>query len=157
MSTDTTAAVAAREPELLGQIGVPMGGTAAIGLETARRARSEGAEVILTGRNAERLERAAAEVGARSTAAFDVTDAAALDRFFDRLPARIPRVRVTGRGPYNPPLAELDRDRARQDFEDHQWLAMALAQHAVGRVRPGGTLIFMGGTGGRRPGPPPSG
>jgi NAD(P)-dependent dehydrogenase (short-subunit alcohol dehydrogenase family) len=27
-----------------------------------------------------------------------------------------------------------------------------VAQHAVGRVRPGGTLLFMGGTGGRRPG-----
>jgi NAD(P)-dependent dehydrogenase (short-subunit alcohol dehydrogenase family) len=30
---------------------------------------------------------------------------------------------------------------------------MAIAQHAVGRVRPGGTLIFMGGTGGRSRGP----
>jgi NAD(P)-dependent dehydrogenase (short-subunit alcohol dehydrogenase family) len=29
---------------------------------------------------------------------------------------------------------------------------VAVAQHAIGRVRPGGTLLFMGGTGGRRPG-----
>jgi NAD(P)-dependent dehydrogenase (short-subunit alcohol dehydrogenase family) len=28
-----------------------------------------------------------------------------------------------------------------------------VAQHAVGRVRPGGTLVFMGGTGGRSRGP----
>jgi NAD(P)-dependent dehydrogenase (short-subunit alcohol dehydrogenase family) len=28
-----------------------------------------------------------------------------------------------------------------------------LAQHAVGRVRPGGTLLFIGGTGARRAGP----
>src|SRR6185312_12385996 len=56
MSTDTTAAVSAREPELLGQIVVAIGGSAGIGLETARRARTEGAEVILTGRNPERLE-----------------------------------------------------------------------------------------------------
>ena len=153
MTTDTTVAVTPREPELPGQIVVAIGGSAGIGLETARRARSEGAEVILTGRNADRLERAAAEVGARGTAAFDVTDAAALDRFFDGLPAQIDHVMVTGPGPYYAPLAELDRDRARQDFEDHQWLAMAFAQHAVGRVRPGGTLIFMGGTGGRSRGP----
>ena len=33
------------------------------------------------------------------------------------------------------------------------WLAVAVAQHAVGRVRPGGTLLFMGGTGGRSRGP----
>ena len=51
-----------------------IGGSAGIGLETARRARAEGAEVVLTGRNPERLEQAAQEVGARSTAAFDATD-----------------------------------------------------------------------------------
>jgi NAD(P)-dependent dehydrogenase (short-subunit alcohol dehydrogenase family) len=33
------------------------------------------------------------------------------------------------------------------------WLAVAVAQNAVGRVRPGGTLLFMGGTGGRSRGP----
>jgi NAD(P)-dependent dehydrogenase (short-subunit alcohol dehydrogenase family) len=149
MTTDTTVAVTPREPELSGQIVIAIGGSAGIGLETARRARAEGAEVILTGRNAERLERAAAEVGARGTAAFDATDPAALDRFFARLPAQIDHVMVTGPGPYYAPLAELDRDRAREDFDHHLWLAVAVAQHAVGRVRPGGTLIFMGGTGGR--------
>ena len=153
MTTDTTAAVTPREPELPGQIVVAIGGSAGIGLETARRARAEGADVILTGRNAERLERAAAEVGARSTAAFDATEPAALDRFFDGLPAQIDHVMVTGPGPYYAPLAELDRDRAHEDFDDHLWLAVAIAQHAVGRVRPGGTLIFMGGTGGRSRGP----
>ena len=39
-----------REPELLGQTVVVIGGSAGIGLETARRARAEGANVILTGR-----------------------------------------------------------------------------------------------------------
>src|SRR5512142_256403 len=153
MTTATPAAVGAREPELSGQIVVAIGGSAGIGLETARRARAEGAEVILTGRNPERLERAAAEVGARGTAAFDATDPAALDRFFDGLPAQIDHIMVTGPGPYYAPLAELDRDRARQDFDHHLWLAVAVAQHAVGRVRPGGTLVFMGGTGGRSRGP----
>src|SRR5437763_12932787 len=138
MTTDTTVAVTPREPELPGQIVVAIGGSAGIGRETARRARAEGAEVILTGRNRERLEQAAAEVGARGTAAFDATDPAALDRFFDGLPARIDHVMVTGPGPYYAPLAELDQEKARQDFDDHVWLAVAVAQHAVGRVRPGG-------------------
>ena len=48
------------EPELLGQTVVVIGGSAGIGLETARRARAEGADVVLTGRNPERLEQAAA-------------------------------------------------------------------------------------------------
>ena len=57
-----------REPELLGQTVVVIGGSAGIGFETARRARAEGAKVILTGRTAERLQHAASEVDALSTA-----------------------------------------------------------------------------------------
>jgi len=47
------------EPELAGQTVAVIGGSAGIGLETARRARAEGAEVILVGRDAERLGRVA--------------------------------------------------------------------------------------------------
>jgi len=149
----TTAPAAHHEPELAGQIVVAIGGSAGIGLETARRARAEGAEVILTGRDPGRLQHAAAEVGARGTAAFDATDPAALDRFFADLPGPIDHVMVTGPGPYYAPLLGLDRERAHRDFDAHIWLAVSVAQHAVGRVRPGGTLLFMGGTGGRRRGP----
>ena len=67
----TTAVSTQREPELVGQTVVVIGGSAGIGLETARRARGEGAEVVLTGRDPERLGRAARDVDARSTAAFD--------------------------------------------------------------------------------------
>jgi NADP-dependent 3-hydroxy acid dehydrogenase YdfG len=40
-----------------------IGGSAGIGLEVARRARAEGADVILTGRDPERLQHAASELG----------------------------------------------------------------------------------------------
>ena len=141
------------QAELLGQTVVVIGGSAGIGLETARRARAEGADVILTGRNPERLERAAAELGAQRTLAFDATDFDRLERFFHELPTPIDHVLVTGPGPYYAPLADLDRERAHHDFDAHLWLAIAVAQQAVGRVRPGGTLLFMGGTGGRGRGP----
>ncbi len=152
MTSPATPGAVQREPELAGQTVVVIGGSSGIGLETARRARAEGADVILTGRNPDRLQAAAAEVGARQTAAFDATDPAALDRFFADLPGAIDHVMVTGPGPYYAPLADLDRERAHRDFDAHPWLAVAVAQHAVGRVRPGGTLLFMVGTGGRRPG-----
>ena len=148
-----TTATTQRQPELTGQTVVVIGGSAGIGLESARRARAEGASVVLTGRNPDRLERAAAELGALSSAAFDATDPAALDRFFGDLPEAIDHVMVTGGGPYYARLADLDRERAHRDFDEHLWLAVAVAQHAAGRVRPGGTLVFMGGTGGRRRGP----
>jgi NAD(P)-dependent dehydrogenase (short-subunit alcohol dehydrogenase family) len=139
-----------REPELLGQTVVLIGGSAGIGLETARRARSEGADVILTGRNPERLEQAARDVDARSTAAFDATDAAELKRFFDGLPDPIDHVLITGPGPSYTPLLEMDADQVREALGGHVVLGLEVARHAAGKMRPGGTLIFMGGTGGRR-------
>jgi len=154
MTTDTTTAASTqREPELSGQTVVVIGGSAGMGLETARRARAEGAQVILTARNPDHLKRAGAEIGAHDTAAFDATNWAALDRFFAGLPGTIDHVMVTGPGPYYAVLADLDHDRAHRDFDDHQWLAIEVARHAVGRVRPGGTLLFMAGTGGRSRGP----
>jgi NAD(P)-dependent dehydrogenase (short-subunit alcohol dehydrogenase family) len=153
MTSPPTPDPGSRPPELAGQTVVVIGGSAGIGYETAKRARAEGAEVILAARNHERLQQAAAELGARQTAAFDATDPAALDRFFAGLPGTIDHVLVTGPGPYYAPLADLDRSQAHRNFDEHQWLAVAVAQHAAGTVRPGGTLLFMSGTGGRARGP----
>jgi NAD(P)-dependent dehydrogenase (short-subunit alcohol dehydrogenase family) len=142
--------VTQREPELLGQTVVLIGGSAGIGLETARRARSEGADVVLTGRDPERLERAALDVDAQSTATFDATDAAALKRFFDGLPDPIDHVMVTGPGPRYVPLLEMDADDVREALSDHVVLGLEVARNAAGKMRPGGSLTFMGGTGGRK-------
>ena len=54
MSTAASASPLQRQPELLGQTVVVIGGSAGIGLETARRARTEGAKLILTGRDPDR-------------------------------------------------------------------------------------------------------
>jgi NAD(P)-dependent dehydrogenase (short-subunit alcohol dehydrogenase family) len=140
-----------REPQLLHQTVVVIGGSAGIGLETARRARAEGAEVILTGRNPERLQHAALELDALSSAAFDATDFNRLAQFFDELPTPVDHVLVTGPGPDYAPLAELDFERARRNVEAHLFLPMHVARNATGKVRPGGTLLFTSGTGGRRP------
>jgi NAD(P)-dependent dehydrogenase (short-subunit alcohol dehydrogenase family) len=150
MSTPTSASPSPREPELLGQTVLVIGGSAGIGLETARRARAEGANVILTARNPERLQSAASEVGALSTAAFDATDFERLGRFFNELTTPIDHVLVTGPGPYYAPLAKFDVEKARRDIEAHLLLPIQVAQNAARKVRPGGTLIFIGGTGGRR-------
>ena len=90
---------------LVGQTVVVIGGSAGIGLETARAARAEGAVMVTAGR------------------------------------------------PYYAPLAEIDFEQARRSFDDHLFLALRVAQHAPATLRPGGSLLFMGGTGGRRRGP----
>jgi short-subunit dehydrogenase len=105
MTTATTGVSTQRDPELLGQTVLVIGGSAGIGLETARRARAEGASVILTGRNPERLKQAARELDAQRTAAFDANDPAALQAFFQELTTPIDHVMVTAGAPhYGPPL-----------------------------------------------------
>jgi NAD(P)-dependent dehydrogenase (short-subunit alcohol dehydrogenase family) len=139
-----------REPELLGQTVVVIGGSAGIGLETARRARAEGADVILTARNPERLEQAALEVDAQRTAAFDASDPASLRSFFQDLPTPIDHVMVTAGAPhYGSPL-DMAPEEARRGLTEHPLLALEVARNAAAKVRPGGTLLFLGGTGGRR-------
>ena len=61
MTSAIFASLTQREPELLEQTVVVIGGSAGIGLETARRARAQGAKLILTGRSPERLQRAASQ------------------------------------------------------------------------------------------------
>ena len=151
MSTPTAASPIQREPELLGQTVVVIGGSAGIGLETARRAHAEGARLILTGRNPEPLQRAATELEALSTAAFDATDPASLEGFFRDLPATIDHVMVTAGRPSYGRLLDMDFEQARRALDTHLLLMLQVARNAAHKVKPGGTLLFMGGTGGRRP------
>lgn len=151
MTAATTDDPGRREPALRGQTVVVIGGSAGIGLETARRARAEGADVILTGRNPERLQRAAKELGARSTAAFDATDPAALARFMRDLPTPIDHVMVTAGRPRYGRLADMDLAEVRRALDEHLLVALQVARGAVGKVRASGTLLFMGGTGARQP------
>jgi NAD(P)-dependent dehydrogenase (short-subunit alcohol dehydrogenase family) len=142
-----------RGPELAGQTVVVIGGSAGIGLETARRAQAEGADVILTGRNPDRLTQAALELGARRTAVFDASDPAALQRFFGDVPAPIDHVMITAGGPRYGSLLELDSAQVRDAISERVVLALEVARNAAGQMRPGGTLLLMGGTGGRHVGP----
>jgi NAD(P)-dependent dehydrogenase (short-subunit alcohol dehydrogenase family) len=132
---------------------VVLGGSAGIGLETARAAADAGAQVVITGRSRDRLERAAAEVSASSTALFDVTDIAALDEFFAGLSSGIDQIMLTAGSPHYGPLLQMSADEVRSAMSDHVVTALAVAGHAARLVRPGGSLVLMGGTGARRVAP----
>jgi NAD(P)-dependent dehydrogenase (short-subunit alcohol dehydrogenase family) len=60
---------------------------------------------------------------------------------------------VTGPGPYYARLEDFDIEEARRDVDAHVFVPVQVARNAIGRVNPGGTLLFMGGTGGRRTAP----
>jgi NAD(P)-dependent dehydrogenase (short-subunit alcohol dehydrogenase family) len=151
MSATITASHIGQKPELVGQTVVVIGGSAGIGLETARRASAEGAKVILTGRSPEALRRAASEIDAQSTSAFDATDPALLAQFFRDLPTSIDHIMVTAGRPTYGRLIDMDLAHARRALDEHFSLLIEVARNAANKVKAGGTLIFMGGTGGRRP------
>jgi NAD(P)-dependent dehydrogenase (short-subunit alcohol dehydrogenase family) len=151
MNTAVTVPHVLREPELLGQTVVVIGGSAGIGLETARRASAEGAKLILTGRDAERLQRAASEVHVLRTTAFDATDPALLGQFFRELPTSIDHIMVTADRPHYGRLIDLDFAHARRALGERVSFFIEVARNAADKVKAGGTLIFMGGTGSRRP------
>jgi NAD(P)-dependent dehydrogenase (short-subunit alcohol dehydrogenase family) len=150
MNRATASVPAGCQPALAGQTVVLIGGSAGIGLETARRAKAEGAEVILTGRNPDRLSAAGAEVGAQGTAAFDASDAPAVARFFHDLTGPIDHVMVTAGAPAYGPLLQMDSEQVRQALSDRVVVALLIARSAAGKMRPGGSFLFIGGTGGRR-------
>jgi NAD(P)-dependent dehydrogenase (short-subunit alcohol dehydrogenase family) len=150
MAASTNSSPVQRERDLLGQTVLVIGGSSGIGLETARLARAKGADIILTARDPDRLHRVGLELAA-SIAAFDATDFGRLERFFNALPAPIDHLLVTGPGPYYAPLSEFDLNAARHDLDAHLMLPLQVAKDAASKVRPGGTMLFMGGVGGRRP------
>jgi NAD(P)-dependent dehydrogenase (short-subunit alcohol dehydrogenase family) len=122
-----------------------------MGLETARQVRAAGGELVLVARDAERLKRAADELNPLSTAAFDALDTDRLERFLAELPGQVDHVMVTAGSPSYTPLADLDLSQAGHDFGGRIAMMLAVARASRNKVRPGGTLLFIGGTGGRRP------
>jgi NADP-dependent 3-hydroxy acid dehydrogenase YdfG len=89
MSIATSTSPIRPEPELLGQTVVVIRGSAGIGLETARRARAEGAKLILAARDPERLEQVSRELGPLISTAFAATNFDQLKKFFDGLPTPV--------------------------------------------------------------------
>ena len=57
---------------------------------------------------------------------------------------------VTGPGPSYVPLLEMTADQVRDAVGGHLVLGLDVARNAAPKMRPGGCLLLMGGTGGRR-------
>ncbi|MFE2737952.1 SDR family oxidoreductase [Streptomyces sp. NPDC056721] len=138
--------------DLVDQTVVVIGASSGIGLETARQVRAAGGQVVMVARDPQRLERAAAEVRPRSTATLDAADTDRLQQFFSDLPFAVDHVISTAGGPLYAPLADMDVAETSRHFGERLAMTLGIAKYSQGRVRDAGTLLFIGGTGGRRPG-----
>jgi len=73
-----------------------------------------------------------------------------LTRFFANLPGPVDHVLVSGAGPQYVPFAELDIGKIRHGVE-RIVLSVQIARLAKDAMQPTGSLLLIGGTGGRRP------
>ncbi|MFE5845864.1 SDR family oxidoreductase [Streptomyces niveus] len=137
--------------DLADQTVVVIGASSGIGLETARQVRAAGGQVVMVGRDPQRLERAAAEIQPLSTASLDATDTDRLQQFFADLPTPVDHVISTAGGPSYAPLADMDLAQTSRHFGDRLAMTLGTAKYSRGKVRDAGTLLFIGGTGARRP------
>jgi NAD(P)-dependent dehydrogenase (short-subunit alcohol dehydrogenase family) len=138
--------------ELQGQTVVVIGGSSGIGFETASQASAAGADLVLVARTKERLESVAQKLHARQTAAFDAADLERLEEFFKDLPSPVDHVMLTAGGPAYMPLSSMNLDDARRHLDERLSVVLGTALFSRGKLRPGGSLLFVGGTGARRPG-----
>ncbi|WP_329075376.1 SDR family oxidoreductase [Streptomyces niveus] len=139
------------QQDLADQTVVVIGASSGIGLETARHVRAAGGQVVMVGRDPQRLERAAAEIQPLSTASLDATDTDRLQQFFADLPTPVDHVISTAGGPSYAPLADMDLAQTSRHFGDRLAMTLGTAKYSRGKVRDAGTLLFIGGTGARRP------
>ena len=124
---------------LEGHIAFVTGSSRGLGFEMARSLAAAGARVVLNGRDAAALERAAdqlrAEGRAVETAAADVADEAAATRTLDAVVARHGRldVLIANAGvQYRHPLPEFPTDEWRHLLDTHLTSAFVLARSAAG-------------------------
>ncbi|WP_448952388.1 SDR family oxidoreductase [Labrys neptuniae] len=121
---------------------VVIGGSSGIGLASAIRLRSTGAEVIATGRDLAKLQAATAGHGIE-TAAFDAGDRKALEQFFTGIHGFDHLVLALSGGHGAGTLADLDLADLRTGFEEKFWPQVETAQAAAPHLRPGGSITFI--------------
>lgn len=138
--------------ELKGRRVVIVGGTSGFGFEVARMARDAGAQVVITGRDAQRRDAALAALATPqntvSALALDIADEAALADFFARIEPFDHLVSMAG-GAMGGGFLEAPLETIRQAVEEKFYANLRLARHAAPRLREGGSLVFTAGSGGR--------
>jgi 3-oxoacyl-[acyl-carrier protein] reductase len=144
---------------LSGRAAIVTGATRGIGLATARLLLSEGASVLLVGRDAETLERTADDLGGRvAIAVADITSRHAGDRIVDAALQRFGRVDILVNNAgtsENKPLAELTDEDWERQWQLNVMGPMRLMRAAVPRMADAGwgRVVNVASSSGKRPSP----
>ena len=126
---------------LAGKKVVVVGGSSGIGLATAELAKSEGADIVVASRNAERLQAVADKVGATAIPT-DVTNDDSVANLFHKC-GPVDHVVVTAAQLRSGPFKSVSMDDVRSTMEGKFWGAWRVARAAD--IRPGGSLTLVSG------------
>lgn len=132
-----------------------VGGTSGIGLETARLAASEGANVIVASRSANDANLSGvASSGAIRSLAMDACDPAMIEQVMAQIPQLDHIVLSIGTRPGAPTrFVSTAIEDARRHFDEHFWTVVAVLRCALPlvRVRPESSVTIVTGSISRRP------
>jgi NAD(P)-dependent dehydrogenase (short-subunit alcohol dehydrogenase family) len=126
---------------LAGKKVVVVGGSSGIGLATAELAKSEGADVVIASRNADRLKAVADKLGATAIPTDVTSDQSVIDLF--RKCGPVDHVVVTAAQLRSGPFKSVSMEDVRATMESKFWGAWRVARAA--EIRPGGSLTLVSG------------
>src|SRR6266849_3273277 len=131
---------------------IVLGGSSGIGLEVAKQAASQGAEVVIASSNPERVQKAVESIGGEAQGqAVDVSDERAVATFFSKLGTFDHLVFTAGDRLRLHDLAATDLQQARRAFELRYWSALAAVKYGSKDIRKGGSIVLTTGVAGQRP------
>ncbi len=134
---------------LAGKRVVVIGGSSGFGLSVAHQAEAAGAELVLAGRDAARLERAGRGLASSPTLMIvDAHDDASLERFFDALETCDHVVSMIGDA-MGGGFLDCSIERLRHVIQSKLIANVLIARHSSSRIRAGGSLVFTSAVGGR--------
>ena len=131
---------------------VVIGGSSGMGLEVARMALAEGAEVIIAGRSTERLNAARAILGTDrlEIAAMDIGSQPEVVALFDRV-GQFDHLVITAADLAYGPVRELKEDDLMRGVRSKLLGPLFAAQASAAKIRPGGSITFTSGIASKRP------
>ncbi|WP_058301127.1 SDR family oxidoreductase [Gorillibacterium timonense] len=130
---------------LQGQRIVIIGGSSGIGLETARGALAQGAEIVIASRSEDKLRKAKEKLGAKvETYQLDTTQEQQVKSFFDTI-GSFDHLVVTAAATSGGGFLETDTAKVRELFENKFWGQYYAAKYGAPKLSPNGSITLFAG------------
>jgi NAD(P)-dependent dehydrogenase (short-subunit alcohol dehydrogenase family) len=138
---------------LAGKRVIILGGSAGLGLATAKLAAAEGAGIVIVSSNQQRINKALEELPQGSIGfAVDLSHEDNIKSFFENAGSFDHLVYTAGENLNLNIIAETEIEKARQFFNLRFWSAFAAVKYAAPHINKGGSISLTSGVAGARPG-----